>query len=383
MIHSISTRLALVAALVLTVPAATTAQQPPLEGVDWQLVQYRDGSEIRPVPWFVDASLVLEAGEATGWGGCNGFTAAYEQDAKSLGLESRISTLVGCAEPVLAVERAYLAALADIATWDVVTVGEPQRLVLRDADGDDLLVFETPALSLTRSDIRALASEIEDLRSRAERHEQRIDDIRIGTLRDRIKALEAAAARSAGPDLSAFTEAERVLLSGVREDIAETCEPRRSQNPGGTIAALQCRPDTPAVADMAYYLMEQPDADRVWTQRMKQNKVKDGTRNRACAFDRPSMMFWVGGGLSVAGCYRNDDGRANLRFVTPATECRQLTAGATQVKNPSVYIAVLGPDRDIGSLYQWAASSTEWEHGEDLLRPLKQPGQPWSEQCPR
>ena len=177
-------------------------------------------------------------------------------------------------------------------------------------------------------------------------------------------------------------EAIERLLGAVRADIAKTCEPRRTQNPAGTIAALQCQPNAPEVRDMAYYLMESDHAWKVYRRRMQDNEVKNGTGNRACAFNKPSQMAWVGGGIVNAGCYRDDNGRANLRFVNTLADCRQLTAGATQVKSPSIYIAVLGPDRDIASLWGWAASSTDWEAGEDLFDPIKQPGQPWSDQCP-
>ena len=383
MTRSVLKRFALAAALVLTIPTMSAAQVATPEDVDWHLVRYVDGSEEVAVPWYVEATLHLEDGRAHGSAACNSFSGEYTLEGDRLTFGALGRTEMACPEPIMAIENSYMAALDMVTTW-VIDSGPSDRLLYLRADPDeDLLVFESAALSLTRSDIDALVGELQALRSRIDRHEERIDNIRIGAVRDRIKALEAAAATSSQPDLSAFTAAEKVLLSGVRSDIAGTCEPRRSQNPTGTIAALQCRPDTTAVADMAYYLMEDEEASRVWQQRMKDYKVKDGTQNRACAFNKPSMMFWVGGGTAVAGCYRNEDGAANLRFVHPAAECRQLTAGATQVKNPSVYIAVLGPDRSISNLYEWAASSTDWEHGEDLFDPIRQPGQPWSSQCPR
>lgn len=382
MLRTIPTRLALVAALILSVPAATAAQGPTPEGTDWRLVQYAGDSGLVSVPWYVEATFTLEGDAVFGSAGCNGFGGSAELDGLSVSFSELTMTTMGCPEPVESVETGYLAALSDVASWGISPAGEHRFLYLQDAGGASVLVFRsTPPPTDTGSD--GLAAELDALEARIERHEERIDNIRIGALRDRIRALEAAVAQTAGPDLSAFSEAERVLLSAVRADIAETCEPRRTQNPKGTVAALQCKPDAPEVRDMAYYLMESDDAWQVYRQRMRDNKVRNGTENRACAFGRPSQMAWVGGGIVNAGCYRDDNGRANLRFVNTLADCRQLTAGSTQVTSPSIYIAVLGPDRDIASLWGWAASSTDWEAGEDLFDPIKQAGQPWSDQCPR
>ena len=393
MIRSVSTRLSLAAVLLLALPATAAAQEPP-ESTDWHRAQDADGGDLVSVPWFVEATLRLESGDATGSGGCNGFTGSYELEGESLRVVELGSTVMGCSDPMLGVEDGYLAALPDVASWTVADVGDGRTMHLRDAAGNDLLIFETPALGLTRSAVRGLAAELDELRSQVDRHEERIDNIRIGTLRERIKTLEqqvrtlraqrdASSSDSSGSaDTSAMNAAERVLLGAVRADIAKTCEPRRTQNPAGTIAALQCQPNAPEVRDMAYYLMESDDAWKVYRRRMQDNEVRNGTENRACAFNKPSQMAWVGGGIVNAGCYRDDNGRANLRFVNTLADCRQLTAGAIQVKSPSIYIAVLGPDRDIASLWSWAASSTDWEAGEDLFDPIKQPGQPWSDQCP-
>lgn len=384
MIRSTLVRAALALALVTTVPAATAAQvddSATPEGVDWHLANVgTDG-----VPWYADATLLLSSGEATGSTGCNRFGGSYTLAGEGLAFDSIAATERGCPEGLGEVEEAFLAALPLVATWSV----EDEALIMADAAGNPQLRFEQPVVALTSSDVANLAALLEAhgsaderLQAAIDRLAERVDDMRIGVLRDRIKALEAAATKSAGPDLSAFTAAEKVLLGAVRKDIAQTCEPRRSQNPAGTIAALQCEPDAPQVADMAYYLMESNDAEKVYQQRMRAYQVKEGTQDRSCANGRPSQMWWVGGGFEVAGCYRNEDGRANLRFVNTLAQCRQLTAGDRQVKNPSIYIAVLGPDRDIGSLWGWAASSRDWEAGEDLFDPIVQPGQPWSDQCP-
>lgn len=385
MIRSFVPRLVLAAALSLSLPLAVAAQEATPQDVEWHLVS----AGATEVPWYVDITLTLSGGAATGSVVCNRFSGGYTIDGDAFIFDPPLAvTQKGCPVDPGDVADAYLQALPEVAGWFM----EEDALVLSDATGEPLLTFEQAVVALTSSDVAALAALLEQqqaadkrLAAAVERLDERVDNMRIGTLRDRIKTLEAqaaVAARSAGPDLSTFTAAEKVLYDAVRKDIARTCEPRRRQNPAGTIAALQCQPDTPDVADMAYYLMESEDASKVYERRMKDHKVKGGTQNRACALGRPSQMWWVGGGLTAAGCYRDTNKRANLRFVSTLAECRQLTAGSTQVKNPTIYIAVLGPGRDISSLYRWAASSNEWEAGEDLFDPIIQPGQPWSDQCP-
>ena len=81
-------------------------------------------------------------------------------------------------------------------------------------------------------------------------------------------------------------------------------------------------------------------------------------------------------------CYRNDDRRANLRFLEPATECRQLTAGSRTLKAPTIYVAVLGQDGNIAKLARWATDDGQ-ARPSILTRFIQQPGSAWSDSCPR
>lgn len=386
-----TTRLARVAlALLLTAaaPAAVRAQDAAAgpEGLDWHLTSYADGERMVALPWHVDATLRLDGGTALGSGGCNDYGAQYTLAGRQLSFAPVDQTERDCADDAMAtVEDGYMAALPGVVSWAME--GDPAAgggmLHLYDEAGDMVLTFELPIVGLTPHDVSLLADQLEELQARVERHEERLDNMRVKVIRERIKALETRATRSTGPDLSAFTAAERLLFRAMRDDIAKTCEPRRSQNPAGTVAALQCRPETDKVRDMAVYLMEADDAAKVFSGRMRDARVKGGTERRSCASGKPSQMAWTGAGVVAAGCYRNEDGRANLRFTNTATRCRQLTAGTTQLESPHLYMAVLGPDRNIANLWEWAASSNDWEAGEDLFEPIKQQGQPWSDMCPR
>lgn len=388
MIRSVSTRLALATALLLALPAATVAQESP-EGIDWHLVRYSDGGSEAIVPWYVDATLRLDGSDAVGLGGCNGFGATYELDGDDIDFGSPGHTDIGCAEPVMRLEETYMAALPQVVSWATDSGVDGRLLYLRNANDDNLLTFETATQALTGSDIRALAAELDELRAQIDRHEERIDSIRIGTLRDRIKTLEAEVEQlSATPapdsggsgNSSAMNAAERVLLEAVPAGIAADCVPRRSDNPNGTVAALQCQPDSdPVVRDMAYYLMNENDASKVWGQRMRQWAVPEN--GKSCWKGQKSRSA-VTGALGLAGCYVDGNGRANLRYATEVTNCRQLDAGDRRIKRPAVYIAVLGQDDDMARLTR-AAEPRDGAGPRDLVEIIKRPGAAWDPSCLR
>lgn len=205
----------------------------------------------------------------------------------------------------------------------------------------------------------AMAGEREDVRSAA-------DD--VGTIGPAVVTPAAS-----------FTSAERLLLKGVPWRIRKTCMPRRSALARGTVAAVQCRPAARVVSDMAYYLMDSGPAYRVFEQRRKQAGVR---RGGSCLSGKPRYDIWVGGMPTAELCYRNSDGRANLRILEPATDCRKLKVAGKTLRVPTIYIAVLGRDGDIGKLDRWATGNGR-ESPSILTRPIRQPGSGSSPGCPR
>lgn len=176
-----------------------------------------------------------------------------------------------------------------------------------------------------------------------------------------------------------FTTEEKTLQRAIPWRIRETCVPRRSALPSGTVAALQCRPAVPEVRDMAYYLLDGGAAGRVFEQRRVEAGVDTGRR---CVAGKPSVTYWIGGMPTSELCYRNEDGRANLRFLERATDCRQLTVGGRTLRTPTIYVAVLGQDRDIASLADWATDGGQ-ARPSILTRIIDQPGSRQSPSCPR
>ena len=176
-------------------PSAARADAPTPEGTEWHLVSYAvDGKRSR-VPWNVDATLRLEAGQAIGSAGCNGFSGPYEVDADALTFRGHIGTTdVGCAKAWMDVEAGYMAALPTTVRWAIDTgpVRDRDRgLLLYDAAGDIILRFEEPSNGLTRADIGALASLLDARQVEIDRLRQRLANVRIGALRDRMTELEA------------------------------------------------------------------------------------------------------------------------------------------------------------------------------------------------
>lgn len=171
---------------------------------------------------------------------------------------------------------------------------------------------------------------------------------------------------------TSFTRAERVLLEAVPPDIVDTCVPRRTDLPDGNVAAVQCKPASPIVRDMAYYLLEGDDARAVFDERMREHKVPEGFSQK-CRRGKPAYEYATGG-LDADGCYIDDNGRANLRSISWITNCRVLRAGSVLLKEPSLYVAVLGEDADIARLSDWS------EQG--LSRPIERPDAAFSPACP-
>ena len=350
-------RVLLTVSLVITIPAAGAAQDggPGPEGERWDLVAYGvDG--LGPVPWNIDAALLLEDGVASGSTGCDRFSGDYELAAETLSFAAALDvTQEACVGGAAAVEAGYLAALPQVVTWAIVD----EQLQLADATGSVILVFEQPVVGLTASDIAGLVAVLDNQRADLERLDDRLDRVGIGKLRDRIKALEAQVdelkavpAATTNKTAGRFNASENVLLDAIPSKIRQTCTPRRDQNPSGTVAAVQCAPPTATVRDMAYYLMEGSDAMDVWQQRMDENGVKD--RDRSCTNGKAGLTVFTGGYMA-SGCYINDDSRASLRYVVPAWDnCGTLKAGGKRVDSPVLYVAVLGPNDDLAKLANWA-----------------------------
>jgi heat shock protein HslJ len=346
-------RVLLAIALVAVLPGAALAQEEATspEGTTWQLTAYA-GDGMASVPFVVQATLLLEDGTATGSGGCNDFTGTYAIEGDRLSFDERFAlTRRACPDDVTdRVERGYLEALPQVAGWSI----EGQQLILHAADGGRLLVFEEPVMSLTRTALAEIAgllvdqgAELAQQEARLDRADERIDNIRIGALRDRIRTLEsqvaqlqaqAASSSSGSGSRAAFNAAERVLLRAIPQKVEKTCTPLRSGLPRGTAAAVVCDGSRRAVAEQAYYLMEWKDA--VSTLRSVANNNGVPNRNPRC-FDQRAGWIHYGTNIGAEACW-SENGKGNYRLITAATSCKQLDVDGTRLKQPAIYLAMEG-----------------------------------------
>jgi len=113
----------------------SAATSPSFEGIPWLLVSGIDAPGWEKVA----PSANFEGGTVTGFNGCNQFTAPYTAHGDKLKIGLAASTMMACAPPGDAIEQAYNAALGKVAKWSV----ENDQLVLRSADGNDLLTYRT------------------------------------------------------------------------------------------------------------------------------------------------------------------------------------------------------------------------------------------------
>ncbi len=112
-----------------------------LWGTSWKLVSI-GGVHL---PAGVGVSLDLTPDEASGRSGCNHYAGSYTVDGRAITFGPMSVTRMACPEPLMSVERAYLAALASATTW-AIPVDAPVaiELAISGPDPAKKLVFASP-----------------------------------------------------------------------------------------------------------------------------------------------------------------------------------------------------------------------------------------------
>jgi hypothetical protein len=147
-----------------------------------------------------------------------------------------------------------------------------------------------------------------------------------------------------------------MLLSGVRQDLQETCAPIGTDMPASAMAGIRCRP-TSKVADRVtlYLFRSQQDLLDAYTTLLDTHNIPPRTNGGRCLVDRASEGGYVPGddhGIVVAergGCYLDASGTAHYIATVP----------------PFVLAEVDGEVGDIAAVEGWA-----WRGNHD------QPGRP-------
>ncbi|TDR55990.1 heat shock protein HslJ [Halomonas ventosae] len=111
----------------------------PLENTYWKLVTVGERKAV-VIEEAREAHLVLHAEDArlAGSTGCNRMMGEYERDGDRLRFGQVATTMMACPGEVMALERDFLDALDDIASWQV----EGETLTLVDGEGEARARFE-------------------------------------------------------------------------------------------------------------------------------------------------------------------------------------------------------------------------------------------------
>ena len=117
-----------------TTATGGSAEPASLAGVPWRLVSGLDVEGFEASP----PSATFENGVVGGSTGCNHYGGPVTIDGDSMKIGMIAATQIACPPPADSVERAYLAALAEVAGWRM----DGSALVLVNADGDELLRYE-------------------------------------------------------------------------------------------------------------------------------------------------------------------------------------------------------------------------------------------------
>jgi heat shock protein HslJ len=117
------------------VDEASVTEDAPLVGTTWVLDTIVEGDTASSVPAGVEAHIAFETdGQVVGSNGCNGFGGSYTAEQTSVRFDLMGQTLIGCGDPMAAVERRVMAVL----TGDVAYAIDGDALTLTAASGDGL-----------------------------------------------------------------------------------------------------------------------------------------------------------------------------------------------------------------------------------------------------
>ena len=379
----------------LAVPATAQDEAAGPEARQWKLSSYRVATQLVGVPFGVSATLLLDTGSASGSGGCNAFSGTYQLDGTSLAFGDVLATTLRlCPENVQTVEDAYLSALPAVAGWTVVD----DWLRLVDAAGATVLTFEVSSVALTDSELRGLAANLAALRSDIDALRRDMTGLDVDQLRERVDTLEASsqqlwkqvsaletgASEASKPPTDTFSAAETILLEAIPPRISSRCQPLRAELPKGARAAVACVPNSAAVASVAYYLLEGSDAAAAFEGTMQTFDVLEATsESETCATGQKSRRVYIGAGWQSEGCYRTA-GKAELRFVDDATDCRQVEVDGKRLRSPALYIALQGTDGDVARVHEWATRGLSEDSLQitSISQPIPRPDERVSSSCP-
>lgn len=135
--------LAIIAGLLLAacVPVPGAAVDP-LADTSWVLATLNGQAALSDTK----VTIRFEGGQLGGTDGCNRYSTSYTVNGAQIKLDKNVvSTMMACAEPIMAQAAAYITALTEAATYKV----EGQQLTLLDAGGKALATFDRQSVGLS------------------------------------------------------------------------------------------------------------------------------------------------------------------------------------------------------------------------------------------
>jgi heat shock protein HslJ len=126
-------------AIRLATPLGTPGAVTGIENTAWNLIAFGEPGAEPPVVDGAMITLLLAAGQAGGFGGCNSYGGTYQLDGNNISFGEITSTLVACANDDLTEqEQSFFTALQSVRTYEL----EDNQLRLLDESGEVLLSFE-------------------------------------------------------------------------------------------------------------------------------------------------------------------------------------------------------------------------------------------------
>jgi heat shock protein HslJ len=114
-------------------------EAPALEGVDWQLVQFRAGDTMQDAAASEQSAVLrFDGGRLSGSAGCNRLMGAYHGEGSKLSFEPHIAaTMMACPPPLMEQEQAVIDAFGQAASYRI----NGDTLRIKDADDQTLLTL--------------------------------------------------------------------------------------------------------------------------------------------------------------------------------------------------------------------------------------------------
>lgn len=155
-------------------PIATAQEATPApEGTEWRLTVYLAEGAMVPVPDGIVPTLLLEAGQVSGNGGCNSFSGSYQIDGSAISFDENMArTAMSCEGAPQMVEDAYLALLPQTTSWST----EGGSLSLMDGE-QSVLAFGGSVVQVDQAELDGILAALASLQASMSDLDARVSEL--------------------------------------------------------------------------------------------------------------------------------------------------------------------------------------------------------------